>query len=73
MRYPGGTCCSSARTTAPASLSVRRRGSFGRRISARHGLFLVAGIPGITEVTIREVGVFEEGVRFEVRGPAGGW
>ena len=38
-----------------------------------HGLFLVAGILGITGMTIRETGVFGEGARFEVRVPNGGW
>ena len=38
-----------------------------------HGLFLVAGILGITGMTIRETGVFGEGARFEVRVPGGGW
>ncbi|MDV4343028.1 PAS domain S-box protein [Methanoculleus sp. YWC-01] len=38
-----------------------------------HGLFLVAGILGITGMTIRETGVAGEGARFEVRVPNGGW
>lgn len=38
-----------------------------------HGLFLVAGILGITGMTIRETGVAGEGARFEVRVPGGGW
>ncbi|MDV2482136.1 PAS domain S-box protein [Methanoculleus sp. Wushi-C6] len=38
-----------------------------------HGLFLVAGILGITGMTIRETGVFGEGARFEVRVVNGGW
>ncbi|MDD3933417.1 MASE3 domain-containing protein [Methanoculleus sp. UBA303] len=36
-----------------------------------HGLFLVAGILGITGMTIRETGVPGEGARFEVRVPNG--
>ncbi|PKL57167.1 MAG: histidine kinase [Methanomicrobiales archaeon HGW-Methanomicrobiales-6] len=38
-----------------------------------HGLFLVAGILGITGMTIRETGVAGEGARFEVRMVNGGW
>jgi PAS domain S-box-containing protein len=38
-----------------------------------HGLFLVAGILGITGMTIRETGVAGEGARFEVRVVNGGW
>ncbi len=47
------------------------RETFRRRHG--HGLFLVAGILGITGMTIRETGVFGEGARFEVRVPNGGW
>ncbi|MCK9298933.1 MAG: PAS domain S-box protein [Methanoculleus sp.] len=38
-----------------------------------HGLFLVAGILGITGMTIRETGVAGEGARFEVRVVNGGY
>ncbi|WP_245526559.1 MASE3 domain-containing protein [Methanoculleus marisnigri] len=38
-----------------------------------HGLFLVAGILGITGMTIRETGVFGKGARFEITVPNGGW
>jgi len=38
-----------------------------------HGLFLVAGILGITGMTIRETGVSGEGARFEIRVPNGGY
>jgi len=46
-------------------------GTYKRRHG--HGLFLVAGIIGITGITIRETGVFGEGARFEVRVVNGGW
>lgn len=48
---------------------------FGETYKRRHGhgLFLVAGILGITGMTIRETGVAGEGARFEVRVVNGGW